>query len=208
MALICRPLDWFGLNHYSPNYIRTDPENVLGFGFAGPPAEVPRTAIGWPIVPDAFADTLIEIDRRYRVPIYVLENGTAADDKLDASGSVNDPGRIAYIKGYIDAMQRAITAGADVRGYFVWSLLDNFEWGSGLQPALRVGVCRLSDAAPNTESVSPLVCRSDHHASQGGASANRPHRNETMKHWQRSPVACYRISGVTATARGVAASMV
>ncbi len=131
MASICRPLDWFGLNHYSPNYIKANPDEVLGFGFAGPPAEVPRTAIGWPIVPDAFADTLIEIDRRYRVPIYVLENGTATDDKLDASGNVSDPGRIAYIKGYIEAMQRAIAAGADVRGYFVWSLLDNFEWGSG-----------------------------------------------------------------------------
>ena len=131
MALICRPLDWFGLNHYSPNYVRADPESVMGFGFAGPPPEVPRTSIGWPIVPDAFAETLLEIDRRYRVPIYVLENGTAADDKLDASGSINDPGRIAYIKAYIEAMQRAIAAGADVRGYFVWSLLDNFEWGSG-----------------------------------------------------------------------------
>jgi beta-glucosidase len=131
LARICRPLDWFGLNHYSPNYVKAEAENAMGFGFAGPPAGVPRTAIGWPIVPDAFADTLIEIDRRYRVPIYVLENGTAADDKLDANGNVNDPGRIAYIKAYIEAMQRAIAAGADVRGYFVWSLLDNFEWGSG-----------------------------------------------------------------------------
>jgi beta-glucosidase len=131
MAAICRPVDWFGLNHYSPNYVRVDSENVLGFGFAGPPPDVPRTPIGWPIVPDAFADTLIEIDRRYRVPIYVLENGTASDDKLDGNGTVSDPGRIAYVKSYIEAMHRAIAAGADVRGYFVWSLLDNFEWGSG-----------------------------------------------------------------------------
>jgi len=131
MASICRPIDWFGVNHYSPNYITESPAEVLGVGFAGPPAEVPRTAIGWPIVPDAFADTLLEVDRRFRLPIYVLENGTAAIDKLDESGNVNDPDRIAYIKAYIEAMQRAIQAGADVRGYFAWSLLDNFEWGSG-----------------------------------------------------------------------------
>ncbi len=131
MARICRPVDWFGLNHYSPNYIKVSPAEALGFGFAGPPPEVPRTAIGWPIVPKGFTDTLIAIDRRFRLPIYVLENGTAAIDKLDESGHVNDPDRIAYFKAYVEAMQQAIAAGADVRGYFAWSLLDNFEWGSG-----------------------------------------------------------------------------
>jgi beta-glucosidase len=61
----------------------------------------------------------------------VLENGTAADDRLDEAGHVEDSGRIAYLQGYTDAMQAAIAMGADVRGYFVWSLLDNFEWASG-----------------------------------------------------------------------------
>jgi beta-glucosidase len=130
MARIARPLDWFGLNHYSPHYIKAE-RNVIGATFAAPPADVPRTAIGWAIVPAAFRDTLVDIHGRFGLPIYVLENGTAADDQLDATGHVQDAGRIAYLHAYSSALQDAMTAGADVRGYFVWSLLDNFEWTSG-----------------------------------------------------------------------------
>jgi beta-glucosidase len=129
MASIARSIDWFGLNHYSPHYIKAD-TNLLGATFGAPPADVPRTSIGWPIVPDAFRDTLLDLHKRFRLPIYVLENGTASDDRLD-DGAVQDAGRIAYLQAYIGAMEAAISAGADVRGYFVWSLLDNFEWGSG-----------------------------------------------------------------------------
>ncbi len=78
-----------------------------------------------------FRDTLMDIHRRFGLPIYVLENGTAADDKPDGAGRAEDPGRIAYLQAFTAAMQEAIAAGADVRGYFVWSLLDNFEWASG-----------------------------------------------------------------------------
>lgn len=127
---ICRPLDWFGLNHYSPLYIRQYADSVLGCGFAPAPAEVPRTSMGWPIQPEAFRDTLITVSRRYGLPIYVLENGTATPDRLE-NGEVQDPSRIDYLRSYIAAMQEAIAAGVDVRGYFVWSLLDNFEWNSG-----------------------------------------------------------------------------
>jgi beta-glucosidase len=130
MALIARPVDWFGLNHYAPHYIRGD-TNLIGINFAAPPPDVPRTSIGWSIVPDAFRDTLLDIHQRFRLPIYVLENGTAADDKPDTAGTVADAARIGYLHAYTDAMQQAISAGADVRGYFVWSLLDNFEWTSG-----------------------------------------------------------------------------
>ncbi|MBU6461376.1 MAG: beta-glucosidase [Bradyrhizobium sp.] len=130
MALIARPVDWFGLNHYSPHYIKAD-SNVLGATFGAPPPDVPRTAIGWPIVPDAFRDTLLDIKSRFGLPIYVLENGTASDDRPDSANQVNDAARIAYLQAYTDAMQEAISGGADVRGYFVWSLLDNFEWASG-----------------------------------------------------------------------------
>jgi beta-glucosidase len=131
MALIARPVDWFGLNHYSPHYIKADANSVIGCSFGPVPADVPRTSIGWTIVPAAFRDTLLDIDRRFRLPIYVLENGTAADDKLDDEGHIQDTGRIAYLQAYTSAMHEAIAAGADVRGYFVWSLLDNFEWTAG-----------------------------------------------------------------------------
>lgn len=130
MASIARPVDWFGLNHYSPHYIKAD-ANLLGATFGAPPDDVPRTEINWPIVPEAFRDTLRDVHERFHLPIYVLENGTAADDKLDSTGHVQDAGRIAYLQAYIAAMREAIAAGADVRGYFVWSLLDNFEWASG-----------------------------------------------------------------------------
>ncbi len=127
MARIARPVDWFGLNHYSPHYIKAA-ANVMGATFGAPPDDVPRTAIGWPIVPAAFRDTLLDVHSRFGMPIYVMENGTAADDKPDSAGRVEDSSRIAYLQAYTDAMQEAIAAGADVRGYFVWSLLDNFEW--------------------------------------------------------------------------------
>jgi len=130
LARIARPVDWFGLNHYSPHYIKAD-TNLLGASFGAPPADVPRTPIGWPIVPGAFRDTLLDLHSRFRLPIYVLENGTASDDSLNANGDVPDNGRIAYLEAYTGALREAIAAGADVRGYFVWSLLDNFEWGAG-----------------------------------------------------------------------------
>jgi beta-glucosidase len=87
--------------------------------------------MGWPVEPDAFRETLVGVHRRYELPIYVLENGTANPDAIDADGEVADAPRIAYLDGYTAAMFDAIMAGADVRGYFIWSLLDNFEWASG-----------------------------------------------------------------------------
>jgi beta-glucosidase len=131
LGRICRPLDWFGLNHYSPHYVVADAGKPLGFRFAGPPAAVPRSAMGWPIEPQAFGETLLHVNARYRLPIYVLENGIAVADAPNAKGEVKDEPRIDYLRGYTAAMFAAIDAGADVRGYFVWSLLDNFEWGSG-----------------------------------------------------------------------------
>jgi beta-glucosidase len=134
LARIARPVDWFGLNHYSPIYARADPAAVLGFTFGDAPPELKRTGIGWPIHPDAFRDTLVEVHKRYRLPIYVLENGFGAREELDSTGQVHDQARIEYLAAYTAALRAAITAGADVRGYFIWSLLDNFEWASGYGP--------------------------------------------------------------------------
>jgi beta-glucosidase len=131
LARICRPIDWFGLNHYSPLYLKAFDGNPLGVGFGDLPPGIPRTAIGWPVQPDAFRETLLEVHHRYRLPVYVLENGTANSDNIDEHGEVVDQSRIDFLQSYTAAMFEAIRAGADVRGYFVWSLLDNFEWGSG-----------------------------------------------------------------------------
>ncbi len=131
LARICRAVDWFGLNHYSPHYVVADGGNPLGVGFGPAPANVPRSSMGWPVEPEAFRETLAEVDARYGLPIYVLENGTAFRDQIDPEGAVLDQPRIDYLNAYTAALFEAINDGADVRGYFVWSLLDNFEWGSG-----------------------------------------------------------------------------
>jgi beta-glucosidase len=110
---------------------RSITSNLIGASFGPPPHDVPRSAIGWPIVPSAFRDTLLDLHARFRLPIYVMENGTADNDKIDAVGRIQDDSRIAYLKAYTEAMQQAMADGADVRGYFVWSLLDNFEWDAG-----------------------------------------------------------------------------
>ncbi|MFZ5780576.1 MAG: GH1 family beta-glucosidase [Pseudomonadota bacterium] len=128
---IRRPVDWLGINHYSPIYARADAASPIGFAWADAPADVPRSPIGWQLDPGAFCDTLCLAHQRYGLPIYVTENGAGAVEAPDASGQVLDPERIDYLLRYTDAMRKAVARGADVRGYFVWSLLDNFEWGAG-----------------------------------------------------------------------------
>ena len=135
LARISPRVDWFGLNHYSPIYVKFDATSTLGVAVGGMPADLPRTGVGWPIAPQAFRDTLLTVHHRYRLPIYVLENGFGSiDDKPNEAGEVADQHRIDYLRRYTDAMRAAMAAGADVRGYFAWSLLDNFEWHSGYRP--------------------------------------------------------------------------
>jgi len=133
LARICRPVDWFGLNHYSPLYARAASDTPTGFVLGPPPNGARLSGIGWPVAPPSFRDTLVDTYRRYRLPIYVLENGFGSHDEPDAAGVVNDQDRVAFLDAYTGAMREAIVQGADVRGYFVWSLLDNFEWGAGYQ---------------------------------------------------------------------------
>nr|WP_295836915.1 GH1 family beta-glucosidase [uncultured Azospirillum sp.] len=143
MARIARPVDWFGLNHYAPVYGRRDDSLIWGFGFGSPPPGMKRTAIDWPYDPGCFRETLVDLTRRYRLPIYVTENGygTKAAETPDAEGRVVDAERLAYLQAYIAAMAEAKQLGADVRGYFAWSLLDNFEWGGGY--GTRFGIVRV-----------------------------------------------------------------
>lgn len=131
LARIHRPLDWFGVNHYGPTYIKADATARIGFNFGDRPPSLPVTPIGWSIAPDSFRDTLLTVAKSYGLPIYVLENGMGGHDKPDEAGAVIDNDRIAYLRAYIGAMNAAVATGADIRGYFIWSLLDNFEWDSG-----------------------------------------------------------------------------
>ncbi|MFN4024681.1 MAG: GH1 family beta-glucosidase [Hyphomonas sp.] len=134
---IYAPLDWLGLNHYSPTYAAARP-NDWGFRNMDPPPGAETTLMGWHVKPEAFRDTLIDAARRYRLPVYVTENGMADDVEPDAAGKVNDTARIAYLERYLGAVLEARAAGADIRGYLVWSMLDNFEWAMGYGP--RFGI--------------------------------------------------------------------
>ncbi|MBY6261911.1 beta-glucosidase [Azospirillum sp. 412522] len=131
MARIARPVDWFGLNHYGPIFAKADPTRTWGYGWGDAPPNSPTHGVGWAIFPEAFRDELLTIQHRYRLPIVVTENGCGGSDTVSSDGTVHDPHRIAYLTIYNAAMRDAMDRGADVRGYFVWSLLDNFEWGSG-----------------------------------------------------------------------------
>jgi beta-glucosidase len=138
LATISAPLDLLAVNFYRPTLIAARSEPAPGGWTAWPgdemieavPQEGEHTAMGWPVVPGAFESLLVRLSSDYGLPIIVTENGAAYDDRLE-NGTVQDTDRIAYLDGHLHALRRALEAGVDVRGYFVWSLLDNFEWAEG-----------------------------------------------------------------------------
>lgn len=138
IAAIREPLDFFGVNHYSPTYVKSDPAAPGGLAQGKPPEGAPVTMLGWEIAPKAFAQTLIQEYARYKLPLVVTENGVADRAEVGADGKVDDPLRIDYLSKYVGAVASAIESGARVDGYFVWTLTDNFEWAEGYEP--RFGV--------------------------------------------------------------------
>jgi len=130
LETISTPIDFLGVNNY------TSP--LVAAGENGSPSrivrrlEVDRTDMGWEVVPDGLRDLLVRLRDDYMPPaIYVTENGAAFPDVRSHDGSVHDPERQAYLEGYLDACAGAIAEGVPLRGYFAWSLLDNFEWAWG-----------------------------------------------------------------------------
>ncbi|NLD99658.1 MAG: family 1 glycosylhydrolase, partial [Fibrobacter sp.] len=84
------------------------------------------------IYPDGFREMLLKVTAEYgKIPIYITENGASNPDVISSDGNVHDQLRVDYYKGYLRALHQAISEGVDVRGYFAWSLLDNFEWEEG-----------------------------------------------------------------------------
>ena len=110
------------------------------------PAPGPRTAMDWPVDADGLYELLARLrDELPGVPLVITENGAAYADYADPSGRVRDPERVAYLHGHLAAVRRAIEDGADVRGYFLWSLLDNFEWAFGYSK--RFGIVHVDFAS-------------------------------------------------------------
>jgi beta-glucosidase len=132
LAAIHRPIDFLGLNYYSPLYAGYDKDSIAGIALCAPPQGTPVTGWGWPIVPAGLTEQLGELRDRYGNPdVYITENGACFDDTVAADGSVHDDARIDYLRGHLRAARVAQQAGNALRGYFVWSLLDNFEWAEG-----------------------------------------------------------------------------
>jgi len=129
------PLDFLGINLYTRSHVRHEDGASWGLDAraVGPPGESgPRTDFGWEVWPDALHDMVVRITRDYDTPqIEITENGCSYADAPGTDGRIHDERRIDFFRGYLAALHRAIEAGADVRAYHAWTLLDNFEWGEG-----------------------------------------------------------------------------
>jgi len=133
--------DFLGVNYYSNRFVRAVSADVDGLGVSGLKAEelvragYEVTEMGWPVMPDGLRELLVRLHRDYRMPaIYVTENGAAFADVVEGTGAdrrVRDERRVAYLREHFAAARRAISEGVPLRGYFVWSLMDNFEWTFG-----------------------------------------------------------------------------
>jgi len=133
LAVIAAPLDALGVNYYMPMRLSALPDSLLPFQMEPIPG-YPVTAFGWPVIPGGLTELLVLLRDRYRgglPPVYITENGCSADDQVSPAGVVADEARISYLDGHIRAVHEAMRVGVDVRGYFVWSLMDNFEWTEG-----------------------------------------------------------------------------
>lgn len=129
MKLIHQPLDFMGQNIYNGYYVRAGADGEPEFvkrppGFA-------KTAVNWPVTPKCFYYGIKFLTERYHLPLYITENGMSCHDTVSVDGKVHDADRISFLDSYIGAMEQAVEDGADVRGYFVWTFLDNFEWEKG-----------------------------------------------------------------------------
>jgi beta-glucosidase len=130
LATIAAPIDFLGVNNYTSPLVAADSNGGRSQIVRRP--DVDRTDMGWEVVPEGLHDLLVRLERDYAPPaIYVTENGAAFPDVRGHDGAIGDPERRAYLEAYIEAAGRAIAAGVPLRGYFAWSLLDNFEWAWG-----------------------------------------------------------------------------
>jgi beta-glucosidase len=148
LELIGAPIDALGVNFYFGQQLSGRAEDGAVHDADGRPVSrhvlqgLPQTSMGWEIMPHDFASLLVRLGREYPgVPVYITENGAAFADKPDESGYVHDPDRVGYIADHLAAVAEAREAGTDIQGYFVWSLLDNFEWAFGFDK--RFGIIRV-----------------------------------------------------------------
>ncbi|TDC76987.1 GH1 family beta-glucosidase [Streptomyces hainanensis] len=152
LDLIGAPLDFVGVNFYRPITVSDtphrdpDPATRTAVDIRAEETwrdDVRHTTMGWPVVPETFTRLLTDLAGRYPTlpPVVITENGSAEADEVAADGQVHDADRVAYLRDHLHALADAIDAGVDVRGYYLWSLLDNFEWAYGYDK--RFGIVRV-----------------------------------------------------------------
>ncbi|WP_049822500.1 GH1 family beta-glucosidase [Arthrobacter sp. H41] len=161
LEIIGTPLDFLGVNHYHDDLVSGHSVDEGSDGHSGgadrptsscwigseditfPSRGLPRTAMGWEVNPDGLRKLLLRLGEEYPTlpPLYITENGAAYDDVVSSDGAVHDAERTRFVLDHIASVKDAIDQGADVRGYFVWSLLDNFEWSWGY--GKRFGIVRV-----------------------------------------------------------------
>ena len=146
LQTIAAPIDFLGVNYYQPVHLRAGDPGNLRRGEKSPqegisgdvvefhPDGLEQTNMGWLIDPEGLYELLLRVSKDAPgLPLYITENGCAAEDYVDPNGVVNDLERVKFLHLHLDACARAIKDGANLAGYYVWSLLDNFEWGYGYQ---------------------------------------------------------------------------
>ncbi|GGK89733.1 beta-glucosidase [Sphaerisporangium melleum] len=171
LKVISAALDFLGLNYYyrihaaAAPYAEPDPARRSAFDLgvrSVPPEGGTVNGLGWPVEPDGLYQTLTGLAERYGEalpPVYITENGYGGGDELD------DQGRVAYLRDHLAATRRAIAGGVDVRGYFCWSLVDNFEWARGY--AARFGLTHVDYATQKRTPKTSFHWLRDHIASAG-----------------------------------------
>lgn len=129
LELIHQPIDFMGQNIYNGYYIRRGADGRPEY--VDRPAGFPKTAANWPVTPECLYWGTKFLYERYHMPLYITENGMSCHDIVSADGQVHDSNRIEFLDRYLSQLQKAGDEGADIRGYFLWTFLDNFEWDKG-----------------------------------------------------------------------------
>ena len=134
MDIIHQPIDFLGINHYSSSkvsyshrggFLKFETKEIVALGMG-------HTTMDWGIYPQGLKKILLLIKEKYDNPaIIITENGCAMPDQIDKNGQINDKRRVSYLRHYLIAAYEAIQFGVNLKGYFLWSLMDNFEWSSG-----------------------------------------------------------------------------
>ena len=131
LEMIGASIDFLGVNHYQ-RVVASDAPDAAPFGVAERAAQPATTSFGWSVIPESLTAVLIRVRRDFAdLPILVTENGASFDDVVGPGGEVDDRDRVAYLDGYLAAAAEAISLGVNLRGYYAWSFLDNFEWAEG-----------------------------------------------------------------------------